>query len=35
MQYKKKIFISVGEISCDQIGGLIIKEFIKTNKMKI
>ena len=35
MQYKKKIFISVGEISGDQIAGLIIKELIKNHQIKL
>ena len=35
MQYKKKIFISVGEISGDQIAGLIIKEFIKNHQIEL
>ena len=35
MQYKKKIFISVGEISGDQIAGLIIKELIKNHQIEL
>jgi lipid-A-disaccharide synthase len=35
MQYKKKIFISVGEISGDQIASSIIKELIKNNKIEL
>ena len=35
MQYKKKIFISVGEISGDQIAALIIKELIKNHQIEL
>jgi len=35
MQFKKKIFISVGEISGDQIASAIIKELIKSHKVEL
>ena len=35
MQYKKKIFISVGELSGDQIASSIIKELIKNYKVEL
>ncbi|MDA9559193.1 lipid-A-disaccharide synthase, partial [Alphaproteobacteria bacterium] len=35
MQYKNKIFISVGEISGDQIASLIMKELIENHKIEL
>ena len=35
MQFKKKIFILVGEISGDQIASAIIKELIKSHKVEL
>ena len=35
MQFKKKIFISVGEISGDQIASAIIKELTKDYKIEL